>query len=102
VSATRHDSRRAGDAGCPKGDEGCIGAWIGASGAWRDDANVNTPTTEQRRRFEQLCLLRSLYARRGADDDSSVMNIAEIAAHVRVLLAEAPRDAEPDPSAPTV
>jgi hypothetical protein len=51
---------------------------------------MNTPTTEQRRRFEQLCLLRSLYARRGADDASSVMSLAELAGHVRAQLAEGP------------
>jgi hypothetical protein len=62
---------------------------------------VNTPSTEQRRRFERLCLLRSLYARRGADDASSVMTLAEVADYVRAVLAAAPRDAQSDFSAPT-
>jgi hypothetical protein len=69
--------------------------------AWRDDAAVNTPTTEQRRRFEQLCLLRSLYARRGADDASSVMSLADLAGHVRVLFAEIAESAIPPGPAPT-
>jgi hypothetical protein len=42
---------------------------------WRDDVDVNTPTTVLRRRFEQLCLLRSLYARRGPRDRLSVMTV---------------------------
>jgi hypothetical protein len=53
---------------------------------------VSTPTTEQRRRFERLCLLRSLYARRGADDASSVMTLAAAADYARALLDEAPGD----------
>lgn len=50
---------------------------------------VNTPTTEQRRRFEQLCVLRSLYARRGSRDSTSVMPLSEVASYARALLIDA-------------
>lgn len=61
---------------------------------------MNTPTDEQRQRFERLCLLRSLYARRGARDATSVMALGELSAYAGVLLAaqlgraEATRSAE--------
>jgi hypothetical protein len=61
--------------------------------------DVNSPNVEQRRRFEQLCLLRSLYARRGVEDASSVMTLAEVADHARALLDEAPGDVESNPAA---
>jgi hypothetical protein len=67
---------------------------------WRDDVDVNTPTTELRRRFEQLCLLRSLYARRGVDDASSVMTLAQVVDHVRAVLAEDRGHAEPEMAHP--
>ena len=56
---------------------------------WNDDGDVNTPTDEQRLRFERLCLLRSLYARRGPRDATSVMPLAEVAAYARALLIDA-------------
>ena len=36
---------------------------------------MDTPTSEQRQRFERLCTLRALYARRGARDTTSVMTV---------------------------
>jgi hypothetical protein len=48
---------------------------------------MNMPTAEQRQRFERLCLLRSLYARRGARDATSVMALGELSAYAGVLLA---------------
>ena len=51
---------------------------------------MNTPTSDQRQRFERLCLLRSLYARRGADDATSVMTLAEVAEYVLALMNDAP------------
>ena len=65
-------------------------------GLAHDDGGVNTPTLEQRRRFEQLCLLRSLYARRGPNDATGVLPLAELAAHARTLMAE-PRGVESQP-----
>lgn len=50
---------------------------------------MNTPATcEQRQRFERLCLLRSLYARRGSRDDSSVMTLAQLAPYARAVLTD--------------
>ena len=46
---------------------------------------MNMPTSEQRHRFEQLCLLRSLYARRGESDATGIMSLAELADHVLAL-----------------
>ena len=51
--------------------------------------DVNMPTDDQRLRFERLCLLRSLYARRGPRDATSVMPLAEVAAYARALLIDA-------------
>ena len=62
---------------------------------------MNTPTSDQRQRFERLYLLRSLYARRGADDASSVMTLAEVADHVRALMRDAPALPNPLGSGPT-
>ena len=55
----------------------------------RDDADVKTPSDEQCRRFEQLCLLRSLYAHRGPRDATSVMPLADVAAYARERLIDA-------------
>ena len=52
-------------------------------------ADVNTPTAEQRRRFERLWLLRSLYARRGPRDSTSVMPLDEVEAYARALIIDA-------------
>jgi hypothetical protein len=46
-------------------------------------------------------LLRSLYARRGADDATSVMTLAEVADHVWELMADAPESPKPLGSGPT-
>ena len=54
----------------------------------RHHAGMDTPTAEQRQRFERLCLLRSLYARRGARDATSVMALAELSAYAEVLLTD--------------
>jgi hypothetical protein len=51
--------------------------------------DVNTPTDEQRLRFERMCLLRSLYARRGPRDATGVMPLSEVAAYARALLIDA-------------
>lgn len=65
--------------------------------------DMNTPTTEQRRRFEQLCLLRSLYARRGSRDATAVMPLSEIESYVRALLIDAGWCAGATPAAePTI
>jgi len=61
---------------------------------------VNTPTSDQRQRFERLCLLRSLYARRGADDASSVMTLAEVAEYARSLFIESSRQFDTDLARP--
>jgi hypothetical protein len=61
---------------------------------------VSTPTDEQRLRFERMCLLRAIYARRGPRDATSVMPLDEVAAYARALLVDAywrpgaPRSAE--------
>ena len=49
---------------------------------------MNAPTSEQRQRFERLCQLRALYARRGSRDDTSVMTLAQLTSHARLLLAD--------------
>lgn len=61
---------------------------------------MNTPTAEQRRSFELLCTLRSLYERRGSRDATAIMSLTELASHARSLLtdpywrADAPRSAD--------
>lgn len=50
---------------------------------------MNTPATdEQRQRFERLCLLRALYARRGSRDATSVMTMIELATYARAVLTD--------------
>jgi hypothetical protein len=49
---------------------------------------MNTPTTEQRQRFERLCVLRSLYARRGSRDATSVMTLPELVSHARGIMTD--------------
>ena len=49
---------------------------------------MHTPTDDQRRRFEHLCMLRSLYARRGPLDAVGVMSLAEVGSLVQALLAD--------------
>jgi hypothetical protein len=46
---------------------------------------MNAPSAEQRRHFERLCQLRSLYAHRGPRDATGVLTIAELPAYVRGL-----------------
>lgn len=88
------------DPGCRKGDASPISGPIGTGRRQGDDAQVNTPTSDQRQRFERLCQLRSLYARRGADDDSSVMTLAEVAAYAGSLFIEGPGHVESDLARP--
>ncbi len=61
--------------------------------------DMNTPTTEQRRRFERLCLLRSLYAQRGSRDATAVMPLSELERYVRALLIDASWRADATPTA---
>ncbi|MGH2402249.1 MAG: hypothetical protein ACRDE6_06020 [Candidatus Limnocylindria bacterium] len=49
---------------------------------------MRTPTDDQRRRFEHLCMLRSLYARRGPRDTAGVMTLAEVGSFVQALLTD--------------
>lgn len=49
---------------------------------------MNKPDAEQRRRFERLCLLRSLYARRTSRDATSVMALDEVASYAGALLSD--------------
>ncbi|MEO7295474.1 MAG: hypothetical protein ABIZ57_04985 [Candidatus Limnocylindria bacterium] len=50
---------------------------------------MNTSATnEQRQRFERLCLLRALYARRGSHDATSVMTLLELASYARAVLTD--------------
>jgi hypothetical protein len=50
---------------------------------------MHTPTDDQRRRFEQLCMLRSLYALRGSADAESVMDVASAIRYGEALLRDA-------------
>jgi hypothetical protein len=49
---------------------------------------MNRPDAEQRQRFERLCLLRSLYARRTSRDATSIMGLAEVASYARARLSD--------------
>ncbi len=49
---------------------------------------MRTPTDDQRRRFEHLCMLRSLYARRGPLDAAGVMSLADVGSLVQALLTD--------------
>jgi hypothetical protein len=49
---------------------------------------MHTPTDDQRRRFEHLCMLRSLYAHRGPLDAAGVITLAEVGSFVQALLAD--------------
>ena len=51
---------------------------------------MNAPSAEQRRHFERLCQLRSLYARRGPRDTTGVLTIGELPAYVRGLGTRGP------------
>ena len=47
---------------------------------------MDTPTPDQRRRFEWLCFSRALYARRGSRDSVGVMTVSEAIRYVETLL----------------
>jgi hypothetical protein len=49
---------------------------------------MHTPTDDQRRRFEHLCMLKSLYARRGPLDAAGVITLAEIGSFVQAMLTD--------------
>jgi len=48
---------------------------------------MDTPTSEQRQRFERLCTLRALYARRGSRDTTSVMMVDAAIRYGETLLS---------------
>ncbi|MDQ4036134.1 MAG: hypothetical protein M3153_09395 [Chloroflexota bacterium] len=52
---------------------------------------MNTPTSEQRQRFERLCTLRALYPRRGSRDTTSVMTVDAAIRYGQALLRRADR-----------
>jgi hypothetical protein len=47
---------------------------------------MNTPTSEQRQRFERLCMLKALYARRGSHETTSVMTVDAAIRYGQALL----------------
>ena len=47
---------------------------------------MDTPTPDQRRRFEWLCFSRALYERRGPRDSVGVMTVSEAIRYVETLL----------------
>jgi hypothetical protein len=49
---------------------------------------MRTPDVDQRRRFERLCTLRALYARRGPLDSTSCLTLAELSSYARSLLSD--------------
>ena len=67
--------RQAPGRSCRQPDATDIGRSIRAFGCLRHDAGMDTPTSEQRQRFERLCTLRALYAQRGSRDTTSVMTV---------------------------
>lgn len=48
---------------------------------------MDAPATDHRRLFERLCLLRSLYARRGPRDRVGVISLAEALRYAEELFA---------------
>jgi hypothetical protein len=51
---------------------------------------MSSATPDQRRRFEQLCLYRDLYARRGPRDSQGVIAPDEVIRYAEELLAGRP------------
>ncbi|MCA1569203.1 MAG: hypothetical protein LC798_02560 [Chloroflexi bacterium] len=49
---------------------------------------MDTPTSEQHQRFERLCLLRSLYLRRGSRDATGVIMLPELDSFVRTVMGD--------------